>query len=84
MHQMESLITNCKYNMVRYIHYNTTESLLMLHILQTNSFDMCVCVCGGGGGRADGRALVMTSRILYSAMKVEGSILVEATLLQFP
>ena len=39
-----------------------------------------VCVWQGG---ADGRALVMTSGILYSAMSVEGSILVEATLSQF-
>ena len=33
---------------------------------------------------ADGRPLVMTSKILYSVMRVEGSILVEATLSQFP
>ena len=46
---------------------------------------MCWRVCVGGGcGGADGRALVMTSGILYSMMRVEGSILVEATLLQFP
>ena len=44
---------------------------------------MCVCVCVCHGG-ADGRALVITSGILYSVMRVEGSILVEATLLQFP
>ena len=45
-----------------------------------------MCVWGGGGGRggADGRALVMTSEIFYSVMRVEGSILVEATLSQFP
>ena len=45
---------------------------------------LCQCVCGGGNGGADGRALVMTSGILYSVMRVEGSILVEATLSQFP
>ena len=51
---------------------------------------VCVCVCvyvcvcvGGGGSGADGRALVMTSGILYSVMRVKGSILVEATLSQF-
>ena len=44
---------------------------------------LCQCVWGGNGG-ADGRALVMTSGILYSVMRVEGSILVEATLSQFP
>ena len=46
---------------------------------------MCVCVfvCLWHGG-ADGRALVMTSGILYSVTRVEGSILVEATLSQFP
>ena len=38
------------------------------------------CVYVGGGGGADGRALVMTSGILYFVMRVEGSILVEATL----
>ena len=47
------------------------------------------CVCGGGGGGREegggavGRALVMTSGILYSVMRVEGSIWVEAPLLQF-
>ena len=49
---------------------------------------VCVSVCGGWraveGGGVDGRALVMTSGILYSVMKVEGSILVEARLSQFP
>ena len=49
---------------------------------------VCVCVCVGGGGEghggAVGRALVMTSGILYSVMRVEGSILVEAPLSQFP
>ena len=47
---------------------------------------VCVCVGGGGGadGRADGRALVMTFGILYSVMRVKGSILVESTLSQFP
>ena len=44
----------------------------------------CVCVCVLGHGEADGRVLVMTSGILYSVMRVEGSILVEATLTQFP
>ena len=41
---------------------------------------MCVGSCGG----ADGRVLVMTFGILYSVMRVEGTILVEATLSQFP
>ena len=41
------------------------------------------CVVWGCGG-AVGRALVMTSGILYSVMRVEGSILVEAPLSQFP
>ena len=41
-------------------------------------------MCVGRGGRADGTAFVMTSEILYSVMRVEGSILVEATLSQFP
>ena len=36
------------------------------------------------GGGADGRAFVMTSGILYSVMRVQGSILVKATLSQFP
>ena len=48
---------------------------------------MCVCVCvcvWWGWGGADGRALAMTSGILYSVIRVEGSILVEATLSQFP
>ena len=46
---------------------------------------LCVCVGGAGrGGGADGRALVMTSGISYSVMRVEGLILVEATLSQFP
>ena len=47
---------------------------------------MCVfvCVCGGGGSGADGRVLSITSGILYSVMRVEGSILVEATLTQVP
>ena len=44
---------------------------------------VCVCVCVLGGG-ADGRLLVMTSGILYYVMRVEGLILVEATLSQFP
>ena len=44
---------------------------------------VCVFVCVWHGG-ADGRALVMTSGILYSVMRVEGSILAEATLSQFP
>ena len=39
---------------------------------------------GVGQSGADVRALVMTFGILYSVMRVEGSILVEATLLQFP
>ena len=43
-----------------------------------------MCGGGGGGGGADGRVFVMTSGILYSMMRVEGSILVEATLSQFP
>ena len=45
-------------------------------------------VVGGGwwavGGGADGRALLITSGILYSVMRAEGSILAEATLSQFP
>ena len=43
-------------------------------------------MCGGGGrgGGADVRALLMTSGILSSLMRVEGSILVEARLSQFP
>ena len=41
------------------------------------------CVWGGAGGGADGRALVKTFGILYFVMRVEGSILVEATLSQF-
>ena len=44
---------------------------------------VCVCACVGRSG-ADGRALVKTSGILYSVMRVKGSILVEATLSQFP
>ena len=43
-----------------------------------------MCVCGGGGRGADVRALLMTSEILSSLMRVEGSILVEARLSQFP
>ena len=47
---------------------------------------VCVCVCVWAGGHcgAVGRALVMTFGILYSVMRVEGSIPVEATLSQFP
>ena len=45
---------------------------------------MRACVCVGRCGGADGRALVMTSGILYFVMRFEGSILVEATLSQFP
>ena len=50
---------------------------------------VCVCVCGVcvcvlGHGEADGRVLVMTSWVLYSVMRVECSILVKVTLLQFP
>ena len=41
-------------------------------------------MCVGVGGGVDGRALVMTSGILYSVMRVEGLIMVEATLSQFP
>ena len=41
-----------------------------------------MCVFGGGSG-GDGRALVMTSGFLYYVMRVEGLILVEATLSQF-
>ena len=41
-------------------------------------------MCVGSRGGADGRALVMKFRILYSVMRVEGTILVEATLSQFP
>ena len=41
-------------------------------------------MCVGAHGGADGRALVMTSVILYFVMRVEGAILVEATLSQFP
>ena len=37
----------------------------------------------GAGGGADGRALVMISKILYSVMRVEGSMLVETKLSQF-
>ena len=44
---------------------------------------VCMCLCVWHGG-ADGRALVMTSGILYFVTRVEGSILVEATLSQFP
>ena len=36
------------------------------------------------GGGVDGRALVMTSEILYPVIRVECLILVEATLSQFP
>ena len=43
-----------------------------------------VKMCVGSRGGADGRALVMTFGILYSVMRVEGTILVEATLSQFP
>ena len=45
---------------------------------------LCLCVWGEGCSGADGRALVMTSGILYSVMRFESSILVEATLSQFP
>ena len=45
---------------------------------------VCVCVCVVGRDGADSKVLVMTSGILYSVMRVEGSILVEATLSQFP
>ena len=61
------------------------ERLVLSAMKQKRAFRcVCVCVCGGGGGRrsrAVVRALVMTSGILYSVMRVEGSILVGA---QFP
>ena len=38
---------------------------------------------GWVGGGAGGRALVMTSKILYFVMRFESFILVEATLSQF-
>ena len=41
-------------------------------------------MCVGAHGGADGRASVMTFVILYCVMRVEGTILVEATLSQFP
>ena len=52
-------------------------STLTIYILNMQIFRWVGCVCGGSSG-ADGRALVMTSGILYSVMRVEGSILVVA------
>ena len=50
--------------------------------ISNSRFQVCACACMGHGG-ANGRALVMTSGILYSVTRVEGSILVKATLSQF-
>ena len=38
-------------------------------IVNIDALSVCVCVGGSGGGGAVGRALVITSGILYSVMR---------------
>ena len=57
---------------------------LKVDVERRGGLNICPFLLYVGCGGADARALAMTSRILYSVMRVEGFILVEATLLQFP